>query len=271
MERVEFLRVLRAEHPVVFEAVYRFMLGSVILEERFYVVHLPDRRDVRHEHHDPQQAFNEVEHEGALHPFAQEVHHPGRQDYEENDGYGHREEQGSHHQEIPRCSLAVLLVDPRLELSLLLAILFRSIFLEDVGGFHQSAHSSDERVRERHDAPNKRDLCGAALFRFLLCLKIKLARRQAHRKRDPVRALHHYAFHNSLSADRSRAGLLNENFTVVDFSHLHFFSNSYNSLAPMAQADAGSISAQPFQGALRDMFPFVKATGSGLIICVSPA
>ena len=219
MQGVELLRILRAEHSVVLVTVYRFMLGSVVLEQRLYIIHVAYRRNIADKHQDPEYSFNQVEHDRAFYPLAQEVNDPGRQNDEKDERDRHREEQGSCHQEIPCGLFAELLIDPCLNLSGLLGILLRSVSLEDIRGLHQGSHASDERVNKGNDTPDERDLERLALFLLELRLEVELTRRQAHSKRDPVRALHHDAFHHSLPANRSRAGAFYENFIVVNFSH----------------------------------------------------
>ena len=169
VERVELFCVLRAEHPVVFVAVDRLVLGAMVAEERLYVFHVAYGDDVGDKYEYPQHAFHEVQHECVRYPLPEEVHHPCRQYDEEHKRYDEREEESRGHEEVPCGLSAELLIDPGFKLARLFTVFFRRVLFEDVCRLHERAHSVYKRAHKDHYPAKERYLCGGRLLWLLLC------------------------------------------------------------------------------------------------------
>ena len=127
---VESLSVFGGELQAVFEAVDGFVLCPVVLEDLVDVLELGDDGDVADEDTDPHQTLDEVQDDDAVGEFFEDADHGSGQQHEDADTEDQRDDHREPEQNIPGPVFTYLLLDPFVELVLLVLlgeILFQNV------------------------------------------------------------------------------------------------------------------------------------------------
>ena len=206
MQRIEFLSVLRCEFLVVFKAVYGLVLGSVILKDRLYIVHLGDEHYICYENYHSQRAFGQIEQDYAVCKLRKPPYGHRRQKHKNRYSRDNGDQDGNDHEKFPGFFLAQLFFYPNIKF--ILFVLFRIILFKYVGRIHENFRPLDHRTYEVHNSPDDGNFAPFAGFRRRLGLHVYASVGKSYCDGRLFGAAHHYAFHYRLTAYGSRAGVL---------------------------------------------------------------
>jgi len=218
MQRIELSGVFRRQLQIVFKAVYSLMLCTVIFKYPPDIFHPGYQYYIKHEHGYSQKSLDQVQRNTAVNEFP----HPadagrGQQHkyrYGEHQCHDHRD--GDH--KVPDGLLAKMFCKPLFKSARFIVLVFIVIheILQHVGRIRQRPGAFHQRHDKGDDSPHQwylHPLAGASVF---LSFQMYPSVRKPDRDCCTVKAAHHYALHDRLTAYWRRACPLQENL-----AHIH--------------------------------------------------